>query len=288
MLEVGFQLYNDMLAEAVRALKSGREPDLLARADSSAPRPRSTSTPGAAARRLLRRRARAAEPVQAAGDGRTRRAARCAARGDHRTASEAPPPKARRCSTPIGFGSSPKPYGIARIDANPNLVNITFRPNPPIDAVQDHRAGAGQPQRSSSPATTGCGIGPRDRAESRSGRSWCASFVCRGPRQPGPSRPQPRPGAGHGARSRHPGDPASGRRRRKLPRAAAHDQTGAMRLIGQRRIASDRLRAARRPAPPRGRRRATICGAVATRMRVPSRACASACVDGVVRPRSRR
>jgi transcription-repair coupling factor (superfamily II helicase) len=30
MMEVGFQLYNDMLAEAVRSLKSGREPDLLA------------------------------------------------------------------------------------------------------------------------------------------------------------------------------------------------------------------------------------------------------------------
>ena len=30
MLEVGFQLYNDMLAEAVRSLKAGREPDLLA------------------------------------------------------------------------------------------------------------------------------------------------------------------------------------------------------------------------------------------------------------------
>src|SRR5918912_68418 len=30
MMEVGFQLYNDMLAEAVRSLKAGREPDLLA------------------------------------------------------------------------------------------------------------------------------------------------------------------------------------------------------------------------------------------------------------------
>src|SRR5476651_1625139 len=29
MMEVGFQLYNDMLSEAVRALKSGKEPDLL-------------------------------------------------------------------------------------------------------------------------------------------------------------------------------------------------------------------------------------------------------------------
>ncbi|HEY2189286.1 MAG TPA: transcription-repair coupling factor, partial [Caldimonas sp.] len=30
MMDVGFQLYNDMLAEAVRSLKNGREPDLLA------------------------------------------------------------------------------------------------------------------------------------------------------------------------------------------------------------------------------------------------------------------
>src|SRR4249920_3567195 len=30
MLEVGFQLYNEMLAEAVRSLKAGQEPDLLA------------------------------------------------------------------------------------------------------------------------------------------------------------------------------------------------------------------------------------------------------------------
>ena len=30
MLEVGFQLYNEMLAEAVRCLKEGKEPDLLA------------------------------------------------------------------------------------------------------------------------------------------------------------------------------------------------------------------------------------------------------------------
>ena len=29
MMEVGFQLYNDMLAEAVRSLKAGHEPDLL-------------------------------------------------------------------------------------------------------------------------------------------------------------------------------------------------------------------------------------------------------------------
>src|SRR5918993_5130215 len=29
MMEIGFQLYNEMLAEAVRSLKAGKEPDLL-------------------------------------------------------------------------------------------------------------------------------------------------------------------------------------------------------------------------------------------------------------------
>ena len=29
MMEVGFQLYNEMLSEAVRSLKAGKEPDLL-------------------------------------------------------------------------------------------------------------------------------------------------------------------------------------------------------------------------------------------------------------------
>ena len=38
MMEVGFQLYNDMLAEAVRSLKAGREPDLLTPAVARPPR----------------------------------------------------------------------------------------------------------------------------------------------------------------------------------------------------------------------------------------------------------
>jgi transcription-repair coupling factor (superfamily II helicase) len=42
MLEVGFQLYNEMLAEAVRCLKAGKEPDLLAPLSSP---PTSTCTP---------------------------------------------------------------------------------------------------------------------------------------------------------------------------------------------------------------------------------------------------
>ena len=26
-----------------------------------------------------------------------------------------------------------KPYGVAKIDAGPKLMNVTFRPNPPVD-----------------------------------------------------------------------------------------------------------------------------------------------------------
>ena len=29
-----------------------------------------------------------------------------------------------------------KPYGVQKIDAGPRLMNITFRPNPPIDAMR--------------------------------------------------------------------------------------------------------------------------------------------------------
>ena len=87
MQEVGFQLYNDMLAEAVRALKAGREPDLLSplvghHRDQPA-------CAGAAARCVLRRRACAPESVQASGDGRAGRAARHLARRDHRPLRQA-------------------------------------------------------------------------------------------------------------------------------------------------------------------------------------------------------
>ena len=87
MMEVGFQLYNEMLAEAVRSLKAGREPDLLA--PLSAHDRDQPARPGAAARRLLRRRAHAALALQAPGDGREARADRRAARRDHRPLRQA-------------------------------------------------------------------------------------------------------------------------------------------------------------------------------------------------------
>jgi transcription-repair coupling factor (superfamily II helicase) len=29
-----------------------------------------------------------------------------------------------------------KPYGVVKIDANPKLMSVTFRPNPPVDALR--------------------------------------------------------------------------------------------------------------------------------------------------------
>jgi transcription-repair coupling factor (superfamily II helicase) len=28
-----------------------------------------------------------------------------------------------------------KPYGVIKVDANPQLINITFKPNPPVDPM---------------------------------------------------------------------------------------------------------------------------------------------------------
>ena len=107
MMEVGFQLYNDMLAEAVRSLKAGREPDLLA--PLSAHDRDQPARAGAAARRLLRRRAHAPDPLQAAGDGARRpsRSTRCSRRSP--TASASCRRRARRCSTCTACACWPSP-----------------------------------------------------------------------------------------------------------------------------------------------------------------------------------
>ena len=115
MMEVGFQLYNDMLAEAVRSLKAGREPDLLAPLvgdDRDQP-----ARAGAAARRLLRRRAHAPVALQAAGHRRARpsRSTRCSRRSP--TASASCRRRRRRCSTCTACACSPSPTACVKIDA---------------------------------------------------------------------------------------------------------------------------------------------------------------------------
>jgi len=134
MMEVGFQLYNEMLAEAVRALKSGREPDLLS----------PTGVFGGTTEVNLH--APALLPDAYCGDVHTR------LNLYKRLASADRPEQIDSLLEEVTdrFGRLPnqgqtlfdthrlrilaKPYGVTKIDAHPKLMSITFRPNPPVDA----------------------------------------------------------------------------------------------------------------------------------------------------------
>lgn len=133
MMEVGFQLYNDMLSEAVRSLKAGREPDLLS--------PLSATTE-------INLHAPALLPDAYCGDVHQRLSLykRLA------TADKADQIDAMLEEITDRFGKLPpqgqtlfdthrlrvlaKPYGVQKIDAAPTVININFRPNPPIDALR--------------------------------------------------------------------------------------------------------------------------------------------------------
>jgi transcription-repair coupling factor (superfamily II helicase) len=145
MQEVGFQLYNDMLGEAVRALKAGREPDLLS----------PTGVFGGSTEINLH--APALLPDSYCGDVHTR------LNLYKRLATAERPEQLELMLEEITdrFGKLPaqgqtlfdthrlrvlaRPYGVQKIDANPRLMSITFKPNPPIDSmriielVQKHR-----------------------------------------------------------------------------------------------------------------------------------------------------
>jgi len=133
MMEVGFQLYNEMLAEAVRALKAGQEPDLLS--------PLSATTE-------INLHAPALLPDSYCGDVHTRLSLykRLA------SASTSDQIDAMLEEVTDRFGKLPaqgqtlfdvhrlrvlaKPYGVTKIDAAPRLMVISFKPNPPVDAIK--------------------------------------------------------------------------------------------------------------------------------------------------------
>ena len=133
MMEVGFQLYNDMLSEAVRSLKAGREPDLLS--------PLSATTE-------INLHAPALLPDAYCGDVHVRLSL-------YKRLATADKPEqidAMLEEVTDRFGKLPaqgqtlfdthrlrvlaKPYGVLKIDAAPSVMNINFRPNPPIDAMR--------------------------------------------------------------------------------------------------------------------------------------------------------
>jgi transcription-repair coupling factor (superfamily II helicase) len=133
MLEVGFQLYNEMMAEAVRCLKNGKEPDLLA--------PLSVTTD-------INLHAPALLPDDYCGDVHLRlsfyKKLATASTPDHiDTLLEelvdrfGKLPAQAQCLIDVHrLRVLAKPYGVAKVDAAPGVITITFAPNPPIDSLR--------------------------------------------------------------------------------------------------------------------------------------------------------
>ena len=133
MMEIGFQLYNEMLAEAVRALKAGKEPDLMS--------PLSVTTE-------INLHAPALLPTEYCGDVHTR----LSLYKKLATAAKAEqidvlleeitdrfgklPPQGQTLFDVHRLRVMAKPYGVTKIDAAPALMVISFRPNPPVEAMK--------------------------------------------------------------------------------------------------------------------------------------------------------
>jgi len=133
MLEIGFQLYNEMLSEAVRCLKAGKEPDLLS--------PLSVTTD-------INLHAPALLPDDYCGDVHLRLSFY------KKLATARTPEQIDGLLEEIvdRFGKLPAqaqtlidvhrlrvlsaPYGVVKVDAAPGMITITFRPNPPIDPMK--------------------------------------------------------------------------------------------------------------------------------------------------------
>ncbi len=133
MMEIGFQLYNEMLAEAVRSLKAGKEPDLMS--------PLSATTE-------INLHAPALLPNDYCGDVHTR----LSLYKKLATAAKAEQIDVLLEEITDRFGKLPaqgqtlfdvhrlrvmaKPFGVTKIDAAPALMVISFRPNPPVEAMK--------------------------------------------------------------------------------------------------------------------------------------------------------
>ena len=133
MLEVGFQLYNEMLAEAVRCLKAGIEPDLLS--------PLNVTTD-------INLHAPALLPNDYCGDVHLR----LSFYKKLATAKITDQIDALMEEIVDRFGKLPaqaqtlidvhrlrvlaKPYGVVKVDAAPGVITITFKKDPPIDSMR--------------------------------------------------------------------------------------------------------------------------------------------------------
>jgi transcription-repair coupling factor (superfamily II helicase) len=133
MMEVGFQLYNEMLAEAVRALKNGQEPDLLS--------PLNVTTE-------INLHAPALLPDSYCGDVHLRlsfyKKLAMAKNSDQVDALLEEivdrfgklPVQAQTLIDVHRLRVIARPYGVAKVDSAPGVTHISFKPNPPIDAMR--------------------------------------------------------------------------------------------------------------------------------------------------------
>jgi transcription-repair coupling factor (superfamily II helicase) len=133
MLEIGFQLYNEMLSEAVRCLKAGIEPDLLS--------PLNATTD-------INLHAPALLPSDYCGDVHLRlsfyKKLATAKNTDQIDALLEEivdrfgklPPQAQTLIDVHRLRVIAKPFGVIKVDASPGGISITFRKNPPIDPMR--------------------------------------------------------------------------------------------------------------------------------------------------------
>jgi transcription-repair coupling factor (superfamily II helicase) len=133
MQEVGFQMYSDMLNEAVRALKNGKEPDLAA--------PLSSTTE-------INLHVPALLPNEFCGDVHERlslykRFANCGTQEDIDALQEELidrfgklPDAARALIETHRLRVAARPLGIIKIDAHAESALLQFQPDPPIDAMR--------------------------------------------------------------------------------------------------------------------------------------------------------
>ena len=133
MLEVGFQLYNEMLSEAVRCLKAGIEPDLL--------NPMNVATD-------INLHAPALLPDDFCGDVHLRLSfykklatAKTTEQIDGLMEEIIDrfgklPPQAQTLIDVHRLRVISQPYGVLKVDAAPGVITITFKKDPPIDAMK--------------------------------------------------------------------------------------------------------------------------------------------------------
>ena len=133
MMEIGFQLYNEMLSEAVRCLKAGIEPDLLSPLGATtdinlyAPALLPSDYCGDVHLRLSFYKklasAKNTEQIDALLEEIVDRFGKL-------------PAQAQTLIDVHRLRVIAKSYGVLKVDAAPTLITITFKKDPPIDAMR--------------------------------------------------------------------------------------------------------------------------------------------------------